>query len=90
MDKHIIGIRLHDVNQGLVVVSGGLINRYYRPTKLMCAVAQISELLAGQQQVKYEKLLVAVGELGMRPRFTYIREQTPVVKYRYITRCFGF
>ena len=65
MDKHVIGIRLYDVNQGLVVVSGGLVNRYYRPTKLMGAVAQISGLLAGQQQVGYEKLLVAVGELGI-------------------------
>ncbi len=65
MDNHVIGIRLHDVNQGLVVVSGGLVNRYYRSTKLMGAVAQISGLLAGQQQVGYEKLLVAVGELSI-------------------------
>lgn len=65
MDKHVIGIRLHDINQGLVVVSGGLVNRYYRATRLMGAVAQISGLLAGQQQVGYEKLLVAVGELGV-------------------------
>ena len=65
MDSHVIGIRLHDVNQGLLVVSGGLVNRYYRPTRLMGAVAQTSGLLAGQQQVGYEKLLVEVGELGV-------------------------
>ncbi len=65
MDKQVIGIRLHDLNQGLIVVSGGLVNRYYRPTKLVGAVAQVSGLLAGQQQVGYEKLLVAVGELGI-------------------------
>jgi len=65
MDKHVIGIRLHDVNQGLVTVSSGLVNYYFRPTRLMGAVAQISGLLAGQQQVGYKKLLVAVGELGI-------------------------
>ena len=65
MDNHVIGIRLHDINQGLVVVSGGLVNKYYRPTKLMGAVAQVSSLLAGQQQLGYDKLLVAVGELGI-------------------------
>jgi hypothetical protein len=34
MDDHIVGIRLHDINQGLVTVSSGLVNKYYRPTKL--------------------------------------------------------
>ncbi len=65
MDSHVIGIRLHDVNPGLVEVTSGLVNLYYRPTKLMGAVAQISGLLAGQQQTDYGKLLVAVGELAI-------------------------
>lgn len=65
MENHIVGIRLHDLNQGLVTVSSGLVNRYYRPTKLLGAVAQISGLIAGLQQTTYEKLLVAVGELGI-------------------------
>jgi len=65
MENHTIGIRLHDLNQGLVVVSSGLVNRYYRPTRLVGAVAQVSGLLAGLQQTTYQRLLVAVGELGI-------------------------
>lgn len=64
MERHIIGVRLHDVNQGLLVVTSGLVDRYYRTTKLMGAVAQVSGLIVGQQQISTNKLLVAAGELA--------------------------
>lgn len=65
LTQHTLGIRIHDVNQGLVAVSSGLINTRLRRTKRAGVVAQLASLIAGEQVVGYESLLVAAGELQM-------------------------
>lgn len=60
-----LGIRIHDINQGLVAVSSGLINARLRRTKRAGVAAQLAALVAGEQVVDYESLLVAAGELQM-------------------------
>ena len=65
LTKHTLGVRIHDVNQGLVAVSSGLINTRLRRTKRAGVVAQLASLIAGEQVVGYESLLVAAGELQM-------------------------
>jgi hypothetical protein len=59
------GVRAHDMNPGLVTVSSGLVNAYFRDTKLMGTVAQVISLLSGLQVVRFVPLLTAVGEMGI-------------------------
>jgi len=62
---HTLGVRIHDMNHGLVAVSSGLINTRFRRTKRAGVAAQLATLISGEQVVGYESLLVAAGELQM-------------------------
>jgi hypothetical protein len=53
------------MNSGRVNVSGGLINSYFRDTRLMGAAAQVITLVSGIQVVRYNALNGAAGELGI-------------------------
>lgn len=65
LTQQTLGVRIHDINQGLVAVSSGLINTRLRRTKRVGVAAQLAGLVAGEQVVGYESLLVAAGELQM-------------------------
>lgn len=65
LTQYTLGVRIHDINQGLVAVSSGLINTRLRRTKRAGVAAQLAGLIAGEQVVDYDSLLVAAGELQM-------------------------
>ncbi len=65
LTDHTLGVRVRDINPGLVAVSGGLINTRLRRTKRAGVAAQNSGLIAGEQVVDYDSLLVAAVELQM-------------------------
>lgn len=64
-DDATTGIRAHDMNPGLVTVTSGLVNAYFRDTRLMGSVAQVISLISGLQVVRYQPLLTAAGEMGI-------------------------
>jgi len=59
------GVRVHDMNPGLVTVSSGLINTYFRDTRLMGSAARVISLISGLQVVHFNPLLTAAGEMGI-------------------------
>jgi hypothetical protein len=65
MDKHVIGVRVHDLNHGMVVVASGLISMHCRKTKLMGATAQLCSIMCGQPVIQYQHLLVAAAEVSI-------------------------
>ncbi len=58
-----IGIRTHDVNHGLVVVSSALVEQYCRKTRLVGTAAQLASLIADQDVVAYDSLVASAVHL---------------------------